>query len=84
MLPAMGTVHDLIEEKGRLEALKFDVARPIVEAAAAYMADEDAGIGFLYSGWCQAALPHRRLPNDQGWQIDGERTSHSATGYARW
>lgn len=69
----MGTVHDLIEAKGRIEALKFDVERPVVEAAAAYMADEDAGIGFLYSGWCQAALPHRRLPNDQGWQIDGER-----------
>jgi hypothetical protein len=73
MLFLMGTVHDLIEVKGRLEALKFDVERPVVEAAAAYMADEDAGIGFLYSGWCQAALPHRRLPNDQGWQIDGER-----------
>ena len=37
------------------------------------MADEDAGIGFLYSGWCQAALPHARLANDKGWQIDGER-----------
>jgi hypothetical protein len=69
----MGTVHDLIETKGRLEALRFDLERPVVEAAAAYMADEDAGIGFLYSGWCQAALPHRKLPNDQGWQIDGER-----------
>jgi Plasmid encoded RepA protein len=37
------------------------------------MSDEDRGIGCLYSGWCQAALPHRRLPDDQGWQIDGER-----------
>jgi Plasmid encoded RepA protein len=69
----MGTVHDLIEAKGKQEALKLDFERQVVEAAAAYMADEDAGIGFLYSGWCQAALPHRRLPSDQGWQIDGER-----------
>jgi hypothetical protein len=70
----MGTVHDLIEAKGKLVVLKEDeFSRDVIEAASAYMADEDTGIGFLYSGWCQAALPHRRLPNDQGWQIDGER-----------
>jgi hypothetical protein len=69
----MGTVHDLIEAKGKVGTLALDFDRQVVEAAAAYMADEDAGIGFLYSGWCQAALPHRRLANDQGWQIDGER-----------
>jgi hypothetical protein len=51
----------------------IELDRPVVEAAAAYMADEDTGIGFLYSGWCQAALPHRKLPNDQGWQLDVER-----------
>ena len=69
----MGTVHDLIEAKGKVGTLAFDFDRAVVEAASAYMADEDAGIGFLYSGWCQAALPHRRLANDQGWQIEGER-----------
>jgi hypothetical protein len=73
----MGTVHDLIEAKGKVGTLAFDFDRQVVEAAAAYMADEDAGIGFLYSGWCQAALPHRRLANDQGWQIDGERFASS-------
>src|SRR3954452_1517219 len=72
-MQGMGTVHDLLEARGKTGTLAFDFDRPVVEAAAAYMADEDAGIGFLYSGWCQAALPHRRLANDQGWQIDGER-----------
>ena len=72
-MPSMGTVHDLIEVRGKAGTLAFDFDRPVVEAAAAYMADEDAGIGFLYSGWCQAALPHRKLANDKGWQIDGER-----------
>jgi Plasmid encoded RepA protein len=72
-VPDMGAVHDLIEARGKAGTLAFDFDRPVVEAAAAYMADEDAGIGFLYSGWCQAALPHRRLANDKGWQIDGER-----------
>ena len=53
----MGTVHDLIEAKGKACTLAFDFNRQVVEAAAAYMADEDAGIGFLYSGWCQTACP---------------------------
>lgn len=74
MFQRMGAVHDLIETKGKQQALQLDeFSRDVIEAAASYMADEDAGIGFLYSGWCQAALPHRKLPNDQGWQIDSER-----------
>jgi hypothetical protein len=71
----VGTVHDLIEAKGRQAALCHDVDRRIVEAAAAYMADEDSGIGFVYSGWAQAALPHRRLKDDQTWQISSERVT---------
>jgi hypothetical protein len=69
----MGTVHDIIEAHGRQAALGFDLDRVAVEAASAYMGDEDNGIGFLYSGWCQAALPHKRLPDDQGWQVEGNR-----------
>src|SRR5271166_2004200 len=69
----MGTVHDLIERQGKQAALLTELDRRAVEAAAAYMADEDNGIGFLYSGWCQAALPHRRLPDDKSWQIETER-----------
>jgi replication initiator protein len=71
----MGTVHDIIEAHGRQAALGFDLDRVVVEAAANYMSDEDSGIGYLYSGWCQAALPHKRLPDDQGWQMDGDRLS---------
>src|SRR3954449_7552505 len=71
----MGAVHDLIESRGKAAALAADFGRGVVEAASAYMADEDGGIGFLYSGWCQAALPHRRLPDGQGWQITSERTT---------
>ena len=69
----MGSVHELIEAKGKQEALKLTSDRSVIEAAAAYMSDEDRSIGCLYSGWCQAALPHKRLADDQGWQIDGER-----------
>ncbi|MBN8907284.1 MAG: plasmid replication initiator, partial [Rhodospirillales bacterium] len=69
-------MHDLIEARGKQEALRLlGDERSAVEVAAAYMADEDPGIGFLYSGWCQAALPHRRLPSEQARQISSENIS---------
>jgi hypothetical protein len=72
----MGTVHDIIEARGKRNALlETDLDRSVVEAAARYMADEDNGIGFLYSGWCQAALPHKRLPDGAHWQIKTERVT---------
>jgi hypothetical protein len=71
----MGTIHELIEAHGKQAALQFDLDRSVVEAAATYMSDENGGIGFSYSGWCQAALPHKRLADDQGWQLVGERTT---------
>lgn len=71
----MGTVHQHIRDQGKQGALNFGLDRQEVEAAVAYMADEDGGIGFLYSGWCQTALPHRRLPDGDGWQIQSERTT---------
>jgi hypothetical protein len=69
----MGKVHDILEERGRQGALLADFDRMVVEAASNYLGDEENGIGFLYSGWCQAALPHRRLANEDGWQIESER-----------
>jgi len=72
----MGTVHDIIEARGKQSALlETDLDRSVVEAAARYMADEDNGIAFLYSGWCQAALPHKRLPDGVHWQIKTERVT---------
>ena len=74
----MGTVHTLIERVGRQQALQAAAStseRRAIEAALTYMADEEAGIGFLYSGWCQAALPHKRLPNDQPWKVETERVA---------
>ncbi|MGK7871472.1 replication protein RepA [Falsiroseomonas sp. E2-1-a20] len=65
----MGAVHQLLMEFGKEEAVKADVDRRVIEAAAAYLASEESEIGFLYSGWAQAALPHRRLPDDAPWQV---------------
>lgn len=72
----MGTVHQLIEQRGKQGALELGgLERREIEAAATYMADEESGVGFLYSGWCQAALPHRKLPDAEGWQIQSERVT---------
>lgn len=72
----MGAVHQLVTEKGRQGALDSGAFERLeIEAAAAYLGDEDNAIGYLYSGWCQAALPHRRLPDTEGWQIQSDHTS---------
>lgn len=68
----MGTVHDLIRANGKEAALKADLEREVVEAAADYMSDEVGGISSLYAGWCMANLPHKRLHDDQIWEVRSE------------
>lgn len=72
----MGEIHRLLDEKGRAGLLAdpfltFD--RAVVEAASSYLACEDSEVGYLYSGWAQSALPHKRLADDASWQV---RTDH--------
>ena len=69
----MGEIHRLLEKHGRQDVLKLDVDRRVVEAASSYMAAEDGEIGFLYSGWAQSGLPHKKLADDASWQV---RTDH--------
>lgn len=71
----MGTVHDLLEVHGKQVALNLDLDRATVEAASTYLADEDISIGYLFSGWTQAALPHKKLADDQIWEIRTERVT---------
>lgn len=74
----MAAVHKLIDDLGRAGALKAaetDGDRRAVEAAISYMSDEEAGIGFLYSGWCQAALPHKKLADNAVWKVQTERVT---------
>ncbi|MGB7548025.1 MAG: replication protein RepA [Terracidiphilus sp.] len=71
----MGEIHDILAAKGKLAALEGGHHRNVVEAAAAYMGNEESGTGFLYSGWCQSALPHKRQPDDMVWRFDSDRVS---------
>ncbi len=69
----MGAVHQLLLEQGKQEALKSVYDRRVVEAAAAYLSVEESEIGFLYSGWAQAALPHKKLSDKAHWQVQTDR-----------
>ncbi|MEA2728616.1 MAG: hypothetical protein QOF70_3091 [Acetobacteraceae bacterium] len=71
----MAEVHRLILDHGKEVALRDDVDRAVVEAAAAYLSSEDTDVGYLFSGWAQAALPHRRLPDDAAWQVTTDRVT---------
>jgi hypothetical protein len=74
----MGTIHKLIEAKGRHAALEIaadERERRAIEAAAAYMGEEQSEIAFLFSGWAHAALPHRRIPDDALWRIETEHVT---------
>jgi len=70
----MGDVHDLLEIHGKRETRALVEGRRgprIVEAAAGWSADEDIGTGYMYSGWCQTALPHRRpADNSAIWKLE--------------
>src|SRR5215475_9572241 len=71
----MGTVHRLVIEHGREAAMKkVDPAeRHLVRIAAEILAEDDDAIGVTYSGFCQASLPHKKLPAEKEWIRRSER-----------
>ena len=71
----MGEVHDLLKLHGAETTRRLNIDRRVVDAAAGYLSSEDGEISFIYSGWAQAALPHRRLADDAHWQIQSDRVS---------
>ena len=71
----MGTVHQLITKHGHEGALQLELDRRVVDAAATYMAAEDSSSAYLFSGWAQAALPHKKLPDDAAWQVATDRVT---------
>lgn len=70
----MGAVHDLLEARGKHAARELAAGRRgprVVEAAAGWASDEDIGTGYMYSGWCQTALPHKRPADDAAvWKLE--------------
>jgi len=71
----MGELHRILEDHGTEAAIAAIGDRSVVEAASAYMGDPDVGVGFLYSGLAQAALPHRQIPDNQHWEIKSDHVS---------
>ena len=71
----MGEIHRLLSEHGRQKVLQLDFDRTVIDAAVNYMGADDGETGFLYSGFAQAALPHKRLPDDASWQVRTDYTT---------
>lgn len=73
----MGTLHRLVLDVGREEAMRRvePTERHLVRIAADVLADEADGIGVTYSGFCQAALPHKRLAADEPWVRRSEQVT---------
>jgi hypothetical protein len=72
----MGRIHDQLLLFGRQESLALATSaqdRALLDAAYAYMSDDEGTVGFLFAGWCQSALPHRRLPDDEVWLVKTDR-----------
>ena len=69
----MAKVHEDLKELGRQGALLFagtNIERRALEAASDYLSNEESIIGFLFSGWCQTALPHKRLGDNEIWSLE--------------
>ena len=63
----MAAVHDLLATRGKQGAVEAGFDRSVIEVAAAYLSDEDSGLGFAYScsraansGCRRGAAPPRR------------------------
>jgi hypothetical protein len=67
-------VHRLLEDHGKHATRDIVGGRRgprIVEAAAEWAADENIGTGYMYSGWAQTALPHKRPKDDASiWKLE--------------
>jgi hypothetical protein len=70
----MADIHQMLLDFGKAEAMKI-ADRKVVEAAAGFLASEENDTGFIYSGWAQTALPHRRLADDALWEVSTDRIS---------
>jgi hypothetical protein len=71
----MAEVHKLLEMHGKAGVLQLDLDRRVVEAAAGYLGSEESEVGYLYSGWAQSALPHKRQPDDAPWSVETDHVS---------
>lgn len=73
----MAEIHQLIIQHGRDRARELvpREQRPLVDSAAAVLADESRAMGITYSGFCLTALPHKRIADDQTWRRDGHRVT---------
>src|SRR4051794_28823160 len=81
MQTVMGTVHQLILERGFAEARRATALdkneRLCVDAAYEVMTDERGQIGVVHAGFAMAALPHKKTA-EMIWERDGGQVNCSS------
>lgn len=65
-------VHQHVAQHGKKSALNAGLLRIAVDASSGYQGDEQGGLNFVYSGLCQAFLPHKALPDDEPWLVEND------------
>ena len=76
-MPLMGTIHQLIDKHGAVEArarAETAAARAAVDAAVQIMAEEESRLGITHAGFAMTSLPHKRL-DEPVWKRQGGATT---------
>lgn len=73
----MGDIHELVLNVGveRARQLIGTKHERLVDLVGRLLAEESEELGFSYSGFCLAALPHRRQPDDKPWKLETPRVT---------
>lgn len=77
----MGEVHRLLREEGHEAALRSDFDQRVIGGSGSLPRQRGREVGFLYSGWAQAALPHKHLSGWRLWRTRGRATGHPEAGH---
>ena len=73
----MGDIHDIVLRLGVEQARQVvgEGQEHLVDLVGRLLAEESEAFGFSYSGFCLAAFPHRRQPDDKPWKLDTPRVT---------
>lgn len=62
-------IHKLVRIHGRQGAKQLQPqSAALIDIAADLLAEESTETGYVYSGFCLTALPHKRLPDETPWE----------------
>ena len=73
----MSDIHEIVLKLG-VEQARQVVGKDrehLVDIVGRLLSEESEALGFSYSGFCLAAFPHRRQPDDKPWKLETPRVT---------